>query len=418
MGIVVSVRHQRRRFAVCCFFFILITSSAANYQSWNDPAPPPPPPPARNSRSEIHPADSKYNPIDYNFRSKTTARTTATTDNDNDEVQNGDDTATCSPRRDAVAVEFQRHATRARVSCAVVGAGVGAFLEKSLSIQKYHALIVVGALLFVALSLVRNAHGELVRALGVALLRVVQRSRQVRRNDPTWPHVKALFGAGPRQPLPMSLVPTIAIGFVGAACGAHVPLLPTWMAALAAGSVTIGVATLPNAKGDLVRCMGLRVVAVGTELVHVNEELQVLPKLGVVASQVLDKMLILDRKHRIHDRIVSGVTFVYEQVTKQASGGVDAKEDGRGYRYEGDEPRYDDRNDPRYDDRNEPRYDDRNEPRHDDRLEPRYDERNEPRYDERKERVPPYDRRLAHEEEGRRRRPLTEETRPERGGFF
>ena len=63
--------------------------------------------------------------------------------------------------------------------------------------------------------------------------------------------------------------------------------------------------------------MGMRVVALCEEMLGINSELQILRKGGVVSGRVLDKVFILDRKHRIKDRLIAGATFAYGQISSQ-----------------------------------------------------------------------------------------------------
>jgi len=74
-----------------------------------------------------------------------------------------------------------------------------------------------------------------------------------------------------------------------------------------------------DARGDLARTMGMRVVAVGQEFLEINRQLDLLQKSATVSGKILDKLLILDRKHRIKDRIISGATFLYDQAMKAAN---------------------------------------------------------------------------------------------------
>jgi hypothetical protein len=77
--------------------------------------------------------------------------------------------------------------------------------------------------------------------------------------------------------------------------------------------------TTRNARGDLCRTMGMRVVSLGQEVLGINQELELLSKVGVVSGRVLDKLLILDRKHRIKDRLVVGFSWIYDKVSRTAS---------------------------------------------------------------------------------------------------
>jgi len=65
--------------------------------------------------------------------------------------------------------------------------------------------------------------------------------------------------------------------------------------------------------------MGMRVVGLGQEVIDINAELGVLRKSAVVGGKIFDKCMILDRKHRIKDRLISGFHWAYDQVTRTAS---------------------------------------------------------------------------------------------------
>ena len=114
------------------------------------------------------------------------------------------------------------------------------------------------------------------------------------------------------------LYTTLAMTVLGSTVGGCVPLLPTWLGGTLGAAVFGFGTTTRNAQGDVLRSMGARVVAVGSVVVDMNQELKLLSKTMVVAGKVLDKILILDRKHKIKDRIVTGATFLYEQLARAA----------------------------------------------------------------------------------------------------
>jgi hypothetical protein len=72
-------------------------------------------------------------------------------------------------------------------------------------------------------------------------------------------------------------------------------------------------------QGDLSRSMGMRVVALCQEFLGINSELEILRKGGVVSGKLLDKALILDRQHRIKDRLISGGSFLVRQISNQVN---------------------------------------------------------------------------------------------------
>jgi hypothetical protein len=175
---------------------------------------------------------------------------------------------------------------------------------------------------FLLLSLFRSSYGELVRALGLALILAIQQFSSIRSNYPTWPHVKSALRMQQRQPFPPCENPwtyapefrrdpdfsmiysTLAMTVLGSTVGGSFPVLPTWLGGTL-GAVAFGFGTTTrNARGDVMR--------------SINKELKLMSKTMVVAGKVLDKILILDRKHKIKDRIVTGATFLYEQVSGAA----------------------------------------------------------------------------------------------------
>ena len=59
----------------------------------------------------------------------------------------------------------------------------------------------------------------------------------------------------------------------------------------------------------------MKIVAAAQELIYMQSELSIVSKTMVVGNRILDKLLILDRKHRIKDKVVSFVQFCYEKAT-------------------------------------------------------------------------------------------------------
>jgi hypothetical protein len=194
-----------------------------------------------------------------------------------------------------------------------------------------------GFVAFFVASYLRNPYGELVRALGMTLILVLQQSRRIRKRYPGLRHVQSILRIKPRAPFPSSRNPwtyqqregtadpefsmlysLVAMAMVGSLVGRNVPLIPSWMGGLAGGAAFAFGTTLPTANGDLARCMGMRVVAVAREAWTLQSELRLLSKFGTVSGKIADKLLILDRKHRIKDRVISGATFLYEQVMRAA----------------------------------------------------------------------------------------------------
>lgn len=207
--------------------------------------------------------------------------------------------------------------------------------------------VAMAALLFIA-GFLRNDYGELSRALGLAFVFTLQRTTSVRKDNPTLVHIKALIGQGPRKPFPpvdeesspwryepiyeddpdfkMTYV-LLAMALVGSFCGGNVPLLPQWLGgiigAVAFASFTQG----SNAQGDLGRTMGMRLVGLVQVVTSINSELRILGKAATVGGLIFDKMMILDRKHRVKDKFVAVCKFAYDKVARTAE---DIQDDMKG----------------------------------------------------------------------------------------
>ena len=305
----------------------------------------------------INPAQTTYTPIDYQFRSKQPELPQRTgqwrrnpakvalddlpltaSDPEPESMRDTDIDLPkfATPRQDAVGRYMSTFKGRLslRTSSTMVGLALGGFIGKSLFNTPSFSIPI--GLLFLILTFIRNPYGELARALGLTLIFVWQRTFQIRKRYATWPHVKASLGVAPRRAFPrnddfqsreISYVYTLlAMAFVGSAAGGNMPLVPTWMGALGGATLLVFGSTLRSARGDLCRSMGMRLVAVVEELLDINADLKVVQKSGVVAGRILDKILILDRKHSIKDRIAAGFTFLYEQISS-ATGRMDRRRD-------------------------------------------------------------------------------------------
>eukprot|EP00984_Skeletonema_dohrnii_P019661 scaffold9451_cov103-Skeletonema_dohrnii-CCMP3373.AAC.5 len=414
------------------------------------PPPPPPPPPSdvtgASLNIDINPAETERTPIHYKFptaevaaderRAKDKAME-ATMDKRSDDFRgdapdipfieedelsdrdrsprrrrrrsDDEDDIYLSPRRDAVTtfMSTKKGAFKVRLGSVIVGAALGGFMGKSLLNDPVFISVIMAAVLFVA-GFLRNDYGELSRALGLAFVLTLQRTTSVRKDNPTLVHIKALIGQGPRKPFPpvdaesspwryepiyeddpdfkMTYV-LLAMALVGSFCGGNVPLLPQWMGgiigAVAFASFTQG----SNAQGDLGRTMGMRLVGLVQVVTSINSELRILGKAATVGGLIFDKMMILDRKHRVKDKFVAVCKFAYDKVSRTANlVQEDIKED-RGDDRRDRPPRrdYDDDDDRRGGRPSRPRrdFDDsdddrrgrpprRDRDREDDRREPRY----------------------------------------------
>ena len=295
------------------------------YDGPSQPPLPPrqPPPPQQQQQQEPPPPQGAYNPIHYEFKSRDASsappgkggrpgsggdggggdiddgvpvtyvdeRQRVGWPDDDDGRERGEIPARASPRRDAVTRQMStaRGRLSLRSASTAVGAGLGAFLGKSL-FGHAPAFAYAFAALFFACTYFRNPYGEWVRALGLTLVYTLQRSRRVRKTYPTWVHVKSSVGVAERLPFPPGtsnpwtyrpsdfddeygravdfnmMYAIAAMAFVGSTCGGNLPMIPAWMGALGGAGFFAFVTTLNNPRGDLARTMGMRVVAVLMEV--------------------------------------------------------------------------------------------------------------------------------------------------------
>jgi len=195
-----------------------------------------------------------------------------------------------SPRRDIVTryISTKRGRMIVTTSAYVVGMGFGACIGKVLpmlpSTHKTHQstqLLVPTAfgILFAILSFTRGAYGELVRAMALSMVFLLQRTKRIRKLYPTIDHIKSLLKAGPRRPFPPAqrmdtddgtiqyddnpwaykplyvddvefrMLPSlIAMIFIGTVCGGTLPILPTWLGALLGAVLFASLTTMRNAR--------------------------------------------------------------------------------------------------------------------------------------------------------------------------
>ena len=73
-----------------------------------------------------------------------------------------------------------------------------------------------------------------------------------------------------------------------------------------------------NARGDLGRSMGMRLVGLVRVALDINSELRILGKAATVGGLLFDKVMIMDRKHRIKDKIVAICKWGYDKVSRTA----------------------------------------------------------------------------------------------------
>lgn len=351
--------------------------------------PPPPPPPPGNVAAA---AASTYTPppIHYQFQSKDSKKPPPLSGADRrgrrqppDDVDDGipltsladgeerstmrsassegyrgeggtrDAPAYASARRDVITVYMDRSIVNrwmVRLGSGAVGAAFLTFVGTSLTTKSWWTLYAwMGFWLFLVTSWFRTPYGELCRASGFLLLETMRESRQIRRDYPTRPHLRALLGAGPRRPFPpadnpwnyrpsspddplFSMVYSIAaMTIVGSFCGGNIPMVPSWIGALVGAGFFGLLTTRPNARGDLARATGMRVVATVQTLWDLQKDLNISPKFWKVASLLLDKLLILDRQHRLKDKLVAFLSLIYDQILRvvQQMQGQQQQEQGR-----------------------------------------------------------------------------------------
>jgi len=337
----------------------------------------------------------KYNPIDYKFpsRSKTAPSSSSNDAPDEDlpetgegpdyqeelleEATGGDDKHNAnrrpmpqyaSARQDATARYSSTHFGKVKLGMASfsVGGAVGGFVGQSLLSQGKMMALVFG-FIFWCMSILRNDYGEMSRSLGLGMIFLIKRTKAVRRRYRTGVHIRGMCRLGNRTPFPPTMegeeenpwkyVPQarddpdfemikalLCMVVIGSFCGGNVPLIPTWMGSAggAAAFAVFGIAK--NARGDLIRTMGMRVVALVGEALRINSDLDVARKVGRVGGRVFDKMMILDRKHRIKDRITQGASWAYDRASNTASRVKEDMQEGK----EGDRGREEEDRDDRY----------------------------------------------------------------------
>ncbi|KAL7480908.1 hypothetical protein ACHAW6_006573 [Cyclotella cf. meneghiniana] len=327
--------------------------------------PPPPPPPPHLSGIEYNPAESERVPIHYRFPVAEVVESEQITDfdllsdqglpyEDEDDQfrsvkesrkrrrrRDDDDDPYASPRRDAVTTYMSSTlgAAKVRFGSIVVGAALGGFIGKSLMNDAFKMSVIMAGILFIA-GFLRNDYGELSRALGLAFLLTLQRTGSVRKQYPTMPHLKAMIRQSPRKPFPpveeggspwryepvyeddpdfKMTYALLAMAMVGSFCGGNVPLLPPWMGGIIGAVLFASFTSGSNARGDLGRTMGMRVVGMIQLVLRINSELRILSKAGTVGGLIFDKIMIMDRKHRIKDKIIAVCKWMYDKISNTAA---------------------------------------------------------------------------------------------------
>lgn len=273
-------------------------------------------------------------------------------DGDREEGLDGDG-MTSSARKDLVTQYWATKKGKLQIQTIIglVGYGLGNFVAKS--VAEGNGMLQWSGYFWAAFLILstwfRTPLGELSRAVGLSLILVLQRTQRIRKEYPTWRYVAASVGmlrGGPRdargkprgpRPFPPARNPwkysprsprdpdfnmiyaLVSMAIVGSTVGGNIPFIPNWIGALV-GAATFAFACTwqESHRGDLARTMGMRVVRGATELWEIQADLQIIPKATVVSSQMIDKVMILDRKHRVKDRFLSLANKGYAQATKVA----------------------------------------------------------------------------------------------------
>jgi len=312
-------------------------------KSWEGGWPPPPPPDERldahHRQLDEKPAYSDAQSIQYSFsemkNDEKFSEGRTMEEETYESKSSGDDN-----RSDALIRKYKsRKIGKMMLSLSSSGIGMifGLFLSKSISF--FPVKITTGSMLlvFLVLSLfplhATNPYTSLVQALGVLLLMIVKEYQTVRREYPTSPHIKAIFGKGSRRPL--QNVSSSKLGYlsclalVGGVCGGNLPIIPTWIGGLA-GAAIMGIGgTLQDAKGDLFRSMGMRLYALVLGAIEISGDLSLWTKLRVFGKKIFDFMMILDRKHRIKDRLQIVITWFYNRIMGMVKDATQDNDDGR-----------------------------------------------------------------------------------------
>lgn len=231
------------------------------------------------------------------------------------------------------------------LSSAMIGCLVTSFLGQSLlgHVPSLSIIIAIAILFSILTWLRNNIYGELIRAISLTMIFSFQRSIQIRNQYPAHQYLyNAIIGDTTtnfkrrRKPFPptnnpwtwssnnddddieFQMIPTVvAMAFIGSVLGTNIPILPSSFGALLGAAVFAYSTTLSSSRGDLCRCMGMRIVAFVREFIAIaNTDLHLPNKSAVVASAILDKLLILDRQHSIRQRIGSAISALIDTVSR------------------------------------------------------------------------------------------------------
>jgi len=123
-----------------------------------------------------------------------------------------------------------------------------------------------------------------------------------------------------------------AMVVVGAYCGFHIAdhiiLFPAWIGGLLGAGTAMMSSVLRSGRGDLVRTMGMKIVAFFSTLMWINEDLFVAGKFSSCVGITFAKMMVFDRKHRIKDKLSSLLAWLAGIFSKMFGGVADDLKDG------------------------------------------------------------------------------------------
>ncbi|GMI59756.1 hypothetical protein ScalyP_jg10569 [Parmales sp. scaly parma] len=239
----------------------------------------------------------------------------------------------------------------------MLGSLLGLFLHKSLlsdSNNNSHTTALGLGIFTALLSFPKGHFGDLTRALSLAVIFSLQRFPKIRSTYKTWPHVKSALFLGPRVPFPphndgeenpfkykqvysddvkFSMAKSLfAMVVVGAYCGFHIAdhiiLFPAWIGGLLGAGTAMMSSVLRSGRGDLVRTMGMKIVAFFSTLMWINEDLFVAGKFSSCVGITFAKMMVFDRKHRIKDKLSSLLAWLAGIFSKMFGGVADDLKDG------------------------------------------------------------------------------------------
>jgi hypothetical protein len=315
-------------------------TTTADTNTANTRLPPPPPPPPQLPIHYAFPAANQSPPPPLNDDNAMVATTTTTTGS---EIQHESALPHyASARRDVVTTFITAKFSNRillLVSAMAWGYGLSLFVSRSLlgnsSSMGGTANTIVAVVFGLALTLRNNVYGEWIRALAMLLILSLQKWHDIRRTYPTqrilWNNAPFpprtvnpwAWENAPHQPCEFFMVySVVAMAVVGAIVGANVPiiLIPSSLLALVGAMGAAYVTTLPHSAtfsyGSVARCMGMRVVALVRISVSIERDVQLGRHSAAVAGKLLDTLLILDRKHRLKDKLVAATSWIMAVIAR------------------------------------------------------------------------------------------------------